>query len=192
MTIKRYRVSWSNFSGAPGVSTLYFANSVTDFTPVKTFFAACAAFLPNGLTLSYPTTVDVLDEVTGEISSTATATTLTSTVSAVASSAYSGTSGAVVRWITPDYVDGRHVVGRTYLVPLSSGSYDTNGSINSTPISSIQSAGLTLLGAISMVVWQRPRAANALLDITARDGSAHAASNVTVPDLACVMRSRRV
>jgi hypothetical protein len=192
MTIKRYRVSWSNFSGAPGVSTLYFASTVTDFTPVKTFFGSVAAFLPNGLTLSYPTTVDVLDEVTGLIQTTTAATTLTQTVSAVASSAYSGTSGAIVRWITPDYVDGKHVVGRTYLVPLSSGSYDTNGSLSSTPISTIQTAGLTLLGATSMVVWQRPRAANALKGITARVGSSHAASNVLVPDLACVMRSRRV
>lgn len=189
--IKRYRVSWDNFTGQPGVSTLYFAETQTDFTPVKTFFQVVTNHVPNGLRFKFPTTVDVLDETNGNIQTTQSATALTDVTSAVAAASHSATSGAIIRWITPDYVDGQHVVGRTYIVPLANGSYGTTGTVSTGTITAIQNAAITMLGSVSMVVWTRPRAAKASPPVTARAGSAHPVSNCIVPTTAAVMRSRR-
>jgi glucose/arabinose dehydrogenase len=192
MTIKRYRVSWSNFPGAPGVSTHYFDPAVTDFTPVKTFYASLAARVPFGLTFTFPNTVDVIDEKNGQIQITSNATVLSPETSNVTAANYSGTSGLAIQWRTPDYVDGNHVVGRTYLVPLGPTFYDTNGSIGSATISAVQTAATTLLTAMPMVVWSRPRKAGPGGNPSARDGSSHAITAALVPDVAVVMRSRRI
>jgi hypothetical protein len=189
--IKRYRVSMGNFPGAPGVATHYVSDSVTDFTPFRTFYQVVTNHVPNGMNFSFPTTVDVLDETNGQIQITQSATVLATVTSAVAAAPFSGTSGLITRWITPDYVEGKHVVGRTYLVPLAQGSYDAQGSIASGTITAIQTAALALVAATSMVVWTRPRAASTNPPVTARPGSAHPVTNAIVPDLACVMRSRR-
>jgi hypothetical protein len=191
MAIKRYRVSWSNFPGAPGVSTLYFSDSVTDFSPVRTFFSTVALNVPNGLTFQFPTTVDLLDEVTGQIQTVQNATTLASVSSIVTAAPFSGTSGCIVQWRTPDFVEGKHVIGRTYVVPLAQIAYDAQGSISSGAITALQNAAIALVGATSMVCWSRPRAASTNPPVTARPGSAHPVTNASVPDLACVMRSRR-
>jgi len=189
--IKRYRVSMANFPGAPGVITHYTSDVVTDFTPIRTFYAAVALQVPNGLTFQFPTTVDLLDETTGLIQTVQNATVLSPVSSIVSSQAFSGTSGCIVQWRTPDFVDGKHVIGRSYIVPLAQTSYDTQGSIASATITALQNAAITLVGALNLVVWSRPRKASTNPPVTARPGSAHPVTNASVPDLACVMRSRR-
>jgi hypothetical protein len=192
MAIKRYRVAWSNFPGAPGVSTHYFDTAATDFTPVRAFYEAVSLRVPNGMTFTYPTTVDVIDETNGQIQITQNATILTPSLSTIAVGNFSGTSGCAVQWRTPDYVDGNHVVGRTYIVPLGPTFYDTNGSIGAATITALQAAATTLLAALPMVIWSRPRKAGPGGVPAARNGSAHAITAAQVPDVAVVMRSRRV
>lgn len=184
VTMKRYRVSWSNFPGAPGVSTHYVDPAVTDFSPIRVFYQAVALCVPNALTFNFPTSVDVIDETNGQIQTTQAATVLSSLNSIVASAAFSGTSGCAVQWRTPDYVNGNHVVGRTYVVPLAQTQYDTNGSIASGTVTNLQAAGMALIAAMPMLVWHRPK--------PGVPGSKHAVTNVAVPDLAVVMRSRRI
>jgi len=114
MSLQRYRVGITNFPGAPGVTTLYFGTGVTDFTGVKTFFDAIKANFPNGLTFTYPTTVDVINEATGQLTGSVVGTTLASTVSITTASVYSGVSGAIVRWNTGLIQNGKRKRSRTW------------------------------------------------------------------------------
>jgi hypothetical protein len=190
--IKRYRVSMSNFPGAPGVITHYVSEAVTDFSPFRSFYTSVALQVPNGLTFSFPTTVDLLNEVDGLIQTVQNATVLANVSSIVTAAPFSGTSGCIVQWRTPDFVDGKHVIGRSYIVPLAQGSYDAQGSIASAVITALQTAGANLVAATNLVVWSRPRKASTNPPLAARDGSAHPVTAASVPDLACVMRSRRI
>lgn len=188
MPLNRVRVAWSNFPGAPGVSTHYFSTTQTDMTALRTFYNTIKDLFPNGLTTSVPNSGDVIQESDGQIIGTWTGTGGGTNVSAVASAAYSGPSGAIVRWITPGIVAGRRVVGRTYLVPLERNQYDTSGSLASTTITTIQNAAQAMLASYAdgFKVWSRPGVS------PPRVGSFHTALAALVPDLAAVRRSRRI
>jgi len=175
------------------VTTLYFGTGVTDFTGVKTFFDAIKANFPNGLTFTYPTTVDVINEATGQLTGSVVGTTLASTVSITTASVYSGVSGAIVRWNTGLIQNGKRVTGRTFLVPLVKECYDTNGTLASGTISGIQTAAAALLSGYGdgLKVWSRPYAGAPGTGEGARAGIYATVIGQTVPDLAVVLRSRR-
>lgn len=199
MPLIRYRVAWSNWPGAPGVSTHYFSTSVADFSPVRAFYLANKDLFPNLLTWTFPTSYDVINEVTGQLSSTVATAPQTAVSSAHSATAYSGTSGAVLRWSTNSVVNGNKVVGRTYLVPLAQDQYFTDGSLVGTFITTVTAAATALLAAYGdgLKVWARPfpgrtNDPGGKPDIPARVGSFHTVVAATVPDFAAVMRSRRI
>ena len=185
MTILRVRSTWQNWPGAPGVTDFYSqdliaANFVND---VRAFFDAIKANLPSGLQVQTSGVCDLINEVNGQLvgqDTTATPAVVQGTNAGV----YSGASGAVIRWTTGGFVAGRRVQGRTFLVPLV-GQGDTNGSIISAVLTTLQTAadGLITAGAGDMVVWSRPR--------QFIGGSSHIVTGRVVPDLAAVLRSRR-
>ena len=186
MSIQRSRVVWSNFPGAPGYSNFYWNEAVpsAEVASLKSFFEAIKTLIAGGAVLTYPSSVDVIDETTGNITSSTPITQQTPTT-ATGSGAFSGASGAVVHWITDGFVGGRRVRGRTFLVPLTGGSFDTNGSILTSALTTLQTAASALVTATTpaMSVWRRPTAFTA--------GSVHTVSSAVVPDLAAVLRSRR-
>lgn len=196
MPLQRYRVSLANWPGAPGVMTFYLGSGVTDFTPIRTFCNSLTGVMPNGLSFSFPTTVDVFNEANGQLTGSLPATTLATVSSSVTAAAYSGTSGALVRWNTGLIQAGKRVAGRTYVVPLAGSNYDTNGSLSTTCIGLIQGAANTLLTSLTdgLKVWSRPVTADATKTppVVGRAGAIATVISAAVPDLAVVMRSRRV
>jgi hypothetical protein len=192
MPLQRYRVSWTNWPGAPGVSTHYLSTSVADYAPIRNFYLAIKDLFPNNLTFSFPTTVDIINEATGQLTGTIATTPGAQVVSAAPANPYAGSAGAVIRWSTAAIQNGNRVVGRTYLVPLNQTQYANDGSLSGTPITTIQTAATTLLAAYAdgIKVWSRPFAGTP--GNPARAGAYFTALTATVPDLAAVLRSRRI
>jgi len=191
MPLQRYRVSWTNFPGAPGISTHYLSTSVADYAAIRNFYIAIKDLFPNGLTFAFPTTVDIINEATGQLTGLIATTPGANVISANAAGSYAGSAGAVLRWTTAAIQNGNRVVGRTYLVPLNSSQYANDGSLGSTTITTIQTAATTLLAAYAdgIKVWSRPFEGTP--GNPARAGAYFTALAATVPDIAAVLRSRR-
>lgn len=195
MTMHRYQVSWQNWPGAPGVTSFFTdpASGNPDPAPLRTFFNALAGLLPSGLTITVPATGDLIEETTGQLAGTWTATPTPTVVTGTNTNTYAGNAGAVVHWLSTDVVNGRRVRGRSFLVPLGSSVFDTAGSLSSGTLTTIQTAAAALLASATWhpVVWARPYTDPAGIH-PSRVGSKHPATSYRVPDLAISLRSRRV
>lgn len=187
MALARMRVTWQGWPGAPGYSNFYCeaAAGALPLAQIRTFFDTVKSYLPAGLTLSFPGSGDIIDPATGNLSGAWSETAQTNVVG-TGSGNYAGNAGAVVHWLTDSIVRGRRLRGRTFLVPLVTGAYDTLGSLGTTPLATLQSAASTLVGAAStpLEVWSRPGPGYA--------GSQGTVTSSRVPDLAVSMRSRRI
>lgn len=193
-TIERYRVNWSGVSG-PAVSTFYGqpGGSVSDLTPaLKTFFTALQALcLPSGVSVSFNTLVDQIDEFTGTLVGTRTVP-QQSGVAGAAGTAFSMPSGLLVQWITGAVHLGKRVVGRTFLVPAAgveaAGGVPAGGS--RTAIATAAAAFVTSTS-LSFGVWSRPFLPGIGSDRPAHAGQAFTVTGAAVPNRFVVLRSRR-
>jgi len=185
-SLYRTRALWQNWPGAPGYSNFYSLGG-GNADAVEAFFTAINGLLPNGMTITVPPSGDIIDDSTGNLTGTWS---LPGTGGVVTSSAtvgaYPGASGAVVHWRTNGFVGGRNVRGRTFLVPLTGASFSQTGDLDTSRLGTLQTAasGLVTAGGGNLAVWRRPT--------TFTGGSSHIITSATVPDLAVVLRSRRV
>jgi hypothetical protein len=159
--------------------------------PLKTFYAAIKQLFPLNLTFQIPTSGDIISEANGQVIGTWTGTGGGSETSSAGTGGYAGSAGAVLRWVTGGVVNGHRVVGRTYLVPMHQNSYATDGSLQATVQTTVQTAALALLGSYvdGLKVWARPTPPG---HPNPRVGGIHTATSALVPDIAAVMRSRRI
>lgn len=192
MTIQRLRVVMSNWPGAPGYINLYETSAVVDHTPYRTFFNALAALFPTGLTLTFPGSGDIINEGTGAIVG---AWTVAAPAPVIGSGAgnYAGGAGAVVDWLTSGVVAGRRPMGRTFLVPITTTFFDTNGSLSAAAISTILAAAQAMIASLgpTFLVWSRPFPGGPGGDPPSRLGTVNPVTSARVPDLAATLRSRR-
>lgn len=185
MTLNRVRCAWANFPGAPGLTTFFVGSGTTNMAPITAFWDAIKNELPVATQVTTPNSGDQLSEATGTLSGTWSGSGGGVATSATASVVYAGAAGAVIEWQTSLIVAGRRVLGKSFIVPLRGGAYDTNGSIASATVTVLQNAATALVIALAgeMKVWSRPRPTIA--------GAAATVIGVRVPDLAVVLRSRR-
>lgn len=187
--IHRVSVAWQGWPGSPGVSQFYMKQS-PDYQGVvddlRTFFDAVKALLPSGLTVQVPVSGDTLNDNTGGIVGSWSATTPPLVVTGTGAGAYAGNAGAVIHWLTLAVVNGRRLRGRTFLVPLISTAYDTAGSLSTAALSTLSTAAgnLNITSGADLVVWHRP--------VNGAGGSSEIFNSVRVPDLAVSLRSRRI
>lgn len=189
-----YRVQWAGTSiTGPGVSVLHARTSGGATTSqcaqaladrARTFFDAVKAMVPAGVTWSFPPEATELDTATKQLIGVHAVTSPADVLSTGAASSWSRPSGGRVDWLTTAIVNGRRLRGRTYLVPLTTGSYDATGSIATTAIATLETAAAAyrntgVFTASQPAVWSRTH--GILADI----------SGSNVPDLVTVMRSRR-
>lgn len=188
MTLNRVRCVWSNFVGAPGYTNFYTGTSVTDYTPIRTFFAAFSTSLPAAVTITVPTTGDQISEATGAITGSWAATVTGGAVSGSAGNTgvYSGASGVQVQWLSTLIARGRRIQGKTFIVPAYSTVYDSNGSIASGTLTAAQTAANNLISALAseLKIWSRPA--------PGYTGQQAIVTTARIPDLAVTLRSRRV
>lgn len=198
MPLIRFRVQWNGWIGQPGISTHYFSTSVADFTAVRTFYAAIINQLPLALTMTFPSSYDVINETDGKLSTTVATAPMSTVTSAAAAANYSAATGALVRWNTSGVVNGNKVVGRTFFVPLAATGYANTGVVATAAINTLQTAANALIAAYGdgLKVWARPYAGRTNVpgkpDISPRAGGIYTALSATVPNTPVVMRSRRV
>jgi hypothetical protein len=131
-----------------------------------------------------PGSGDVVDETTGLITGAWTAGTAATITATGGTGAYAAGTGAFVRWQTNGIVAGRRVRGRTFLCPIITTGFDSNGTIASTQLGTLQTAATALAAAGKNQVWHRPSPGGS-------DGSAHIVVAGTVPDKVTSLRTRR-
>ncbi len=187
MPLARYRIGLSNWPGAPGVMTFYLGTSVADFTAIRTFCNAIKDAFPNGFTFQFPSSVDIINEANGQLTNSVAVAPQVAVSSISAANPYAGSAGALIRWSTSGFVNGKRVQGRTYCVPLAAAQFANDGSLAGATITLLGNAATALIAAYGdgIKVWARPKEG-------VRPGAFFTALNATVPDLAVVMRSRRI
>lgn len=186
--VLRYRPEWLT-PGGPGVSTFHFleGNNVQDFVDgVRLFFSAIATLLPDDVTVQFPAEVEDINDQTGELTAILSVTPPAS-VTGSSTSSFAAPAGARVRWVTGAIVRGRRVIGTTFLVPITSAAYQTDGSLGSAQRTTILNAAnaLRTVAGASLAVWSRPSTTGG------SDGSAHGVISASVPEQVAILRSRR-
>lgn len=191
--IVKVQAQWNGFQGAPGYTNWYglsdgdAAAAANALGPrMRTFFDAIKAFIPTGTTVKVQRIYQVLDGLNGHLTSEANLTADPAVVTGAGSGNYAAAAGAVVNWETGEFnAAGHRIRGRSYLVPLV-GCFDSEGSLGSTALTTIQGAGTAALGGTGgLIVWSRPTPKGA------SNGVARTVSAAIVHDKACILRSRR-
>lgn len=186
--LNRIRVSWTGFPGAPGLSTFY---NVSGTAPVpvaaiRQFFQDLNAFLRSNTTITVHADGDDIDDADGTLSGSWAHTPAPAAVTGSASTGvYAAPAGAVVNWVTGGIVNGRRLRGKTFIVPLATGAFDSDGSLGAFRTTLLTAANTLLTSAPGLAVWHRPSAPGAV------DGSSALITSASVPDLVAVLRSRR-
>jgi hypothetical protein len=182
--INRYRVNWTGFTGSPGVSTFYsLASSTAALAALRAFFADAAYILPPSVTLEFPNSGDTLDSTTGTLVGGWTASAQTAVTGLASVGYFAAGTGARLVWETDSIVDGRRVRGSTFLVPLSTSAYDTNGSLISGAFTTVNGPLATLVATNQLVIWSRP---------VAGDSAVSAVTGASLPDKVSTLRTRRL
>lgn len=202
VAILRVQSKWTGFSGAPGFSVFHFRDFGTGDGPggepdsaqaqsaaqrVGTFWGAIKSVIPGQITIETESTVDMLEDTTGQLidSFSVTPNTVTGTT---ANAPYSAASGAVVNWTTGSVRNGRRIRGRTFVVPVWAGIYTAGGVINPTYLTTMQTAAEALVdrtGTPDLGVYARPTAPGI------PDGQWVVATGARVPNMAAILTSRR-
>lgn len=186
MALNRLRVKWGGTGiVGPGLSTFYFSGTMTGKpAAVLTLFDSVKASIPAGLTWEIPSSGDVLDESTGELTGGWTASG-GGNVTATGTGNFAQGVGPRFVWATNGIFLGRRVHGSTFMCPLITSQYDASGTIQNAMITAWNGFATTFVTAVSpdFKIWSRPR-----------PGGQYATNQVTggtVPDAVSWLRSRR-
>lgn len=202
MDILRVTARWSGFSGAPGYSAFHFSSDAGFWdggifgdeaqiaaeaaaSRVRSAFSEMNTRLPEGVTVSIEPGVEVIDSDSGEIQGMIDLENNYS-ITGAGNGGYAGPAGVVVNWRTNDYRFGRRIRGRTFLVPITTVSYQDDGTITTNALEFFRDFGTTMIGSgggPTFGVWSRPRNGSGGVFATA------VSSNV--PDMVAILRSRR-
>lgn len=194
--ILKVPVLWSNFSGAPGYTNLFFrdftgggvtANTIEGaVNRVDAWLDAIKEVIPSGIQMVIPAGLEVLEETTGTLVRYVTGDPAPAHT-ATATGNYSAASGACINWYTGGIRNGRRLRGRTFLVPLGANAYGPDGTLATDALANLKTATDALVVTTDegdLGVWGRPRPG-------AADGVWHVVESYTIPDKAAVLRSRR-
>jgi hypothetical protein len=197
--IVKLQAIWNGFQGAPGYTNWYglsdgdaVAAAAALGARMRTFLNTLAGSVPVGSTIKVQRAYQVLDSITGRITTEANLASDPTVVTGSGAGAYSGASGAVVTWETGAFNDlGHRVRARSYLVPLT-GIYDTEGTLSSAFLTSLTTAATAAVGGTGgLICFSRPVKADATKGIAARVGAVNVVTAAMVKDKAAILRSRR-
>lgn len=186
--IKRVRVTWSGAGVVgPAVSTFYYGATASGFpADIKTFFTSFRALVPDSVQWNIPNSGDTISVETGQPTGTWSDTGGGALV-ATGNSAFVMGTGVRIKWPTGQIINGRRVVGATFVVPLSSNQFEGSGAILGTALSTLQ-AGVDAFAAAGIgerFIWHRPTS------VAAANGNVGAVTVGLVPDAVSWLRSRR-
>lgn len=185
--ILRLRVGW-NGSGVigPGVSTFYSAatSPAALRAAVSDFFTPFLPNIPATVNLVIPPTGEELEDSTGEVTDVWSDGSPILKVG-IDTGAFAAGVGCRIQWATNGVTNNRRVRGSTYIVPLGSGAYDSNGTLHSTVVGYANLAANDLIADLvgGLVVWTRP--------INDAGGKIQTVTAGSCPDRVSWLRSRR-
>jgi hypothetical protein len=169
----------------PSVTTFYAQDDVVDWPgKVRAFLEGCAGTLVSGTTWSVPNGGDIIDPENGKLTGVWTSGAVPAPVVGASAGTYAQGVGAQVRWRTTGIVAGRRVVGSTFIVPLTSGAFETNGTLLAAVVTASNSAAAAYISSTAgAVIWSRPT--------PDRVGSQHLITSGFMPDRTSWLRTRR-
>lgn len=182
--LRKIPVVWSGIGALPGLSVFYAPFGTDAGANLNTFFIAIKALFPPGMTWTVPTSGDTITDSTGLITGAWTGGSGGITT-ANGSGVYAAGTGAYVNWQTASIVGTRRLKGRTFLCPLTSGSYAASGTIVSTSQTTLQNAATTLAASGNLLIWHRPTTPGG------SNGSSGTVVGALVPTQVTSLRSRR-
>jgi hypothetical protein len=157
-TISRMQVRITGGTIGEGIATHYWATETSGVQALlKTFWISCGSLMGGWVTIRVPNSGETFDVATGTLNGTWSEGTV-STATGGGSGGSAGGVGACVGWSTDGIRRGRKVRGRTFLVPLAANVYDSDGTLLSTTVTTLNGAVTTLLGAgaSTLQVYARP------------------------------------
>lgn len=190
--VLEYRTNWSYGAGSPGVTVFHGREQVESgkqaaaddlASRVAEFFDDIAPLVPTEVEWTFSSEVLELDTSTGVLLQVLPVTPASS-VAGENVSTHAAPAGARVAWTTPAIVAGRRLRGATFVVPISSGAFDSDGSLTSGSIDGLNLAAAAfydtgIFTSVAPSVWSRTHGIQA--DITGHQ----------IPDRVAVLRSRR-
>lgn len=192
MQLHRVVLSWSgpNVVGQ-AVTVLHFAGDAQPAPPVAAIKAALtsgATIFSNQTGITVPGSGDTIEDTTGALVGTWTASGGGLVAGGVNSNVAAGV-GACIGWTTGGIVTGtkgpRRLRGRTFLVPLGVICYDATGTLTPEALVQIENIASGLQGAGPLAVWHRPTTAGGT------NGNSYGVISHKVRDKVAVLRSRR-
>jgi len=184
--LNRVRVEWNGLgSGGTGVNTFYFVAGASGFVAdLIDFYTGLQPYIPAGVGIGILNAGDVINDATGALAGTWTDGT-TAGVGGGGSNLHPGGVGVRIRWNTGGLTHGRRVRGSTFIVPISSGSFDSDGTIKPADLAVMESTAQDLVTARGgdMVILTRA--------VGGAGGASHVVLSATVPDQVSWLRSRR-
>lgn len=208
----RVKLKWTGFAGGPGYSVFHFRNFGTGDPEngltqegasaaagrVRNFADNIDNLLPPTVTLTVDPEVEIVEDTNGnllDVYQIDPGTPIVGTGTNV--NGYAAAVGAVINWKTSQVRRNRRIRGRTFIVPLSQGCYEQNGSLNNSALSALTTAATTLAASTAtepeLGVYARPtRTKNSDGTVTETpDGEWATVRTVSVPDMGAILRSRR-
>lgn len=195
-TLSRVRAVWSGIPTGPGVSTFYCLNPSAFLGPLRAFLQNFSGFIPSGVSIQVEGVGDTIEDTTGDLNGSWVFTAPDVVVGA-SPGAYAAPVGIVVDWLTNTILDAHRVRGRTFMVPLSSNTFQDDGTILEVNRTALAASATTFVedAGLNFAVWHRPLsaidAAKRKRPTVAHAGGHGLVTGGIVPDLAAVLRSRR-
>lgn len=198
-SICRIKLRWSGLPGGIGYTMFHMrdfsageptvADANAALLRITNYAENIAAYLPQKVTLQAEAEVEVLEETNGQLITVLGGTTQVIKTGAAASTVgWAAAAGAVISWSTPGVRNGRRVRGRSFIVPLATTSYDTDGTLTPAVVAGLNTAATTLrdgAGTLDLGIYARPTGPGAT------DGVWYAVTGHRVPDMSAILRSRR-
>lgn len=208
MTFTEVGFTWT-WTGvpSPNISKFQFAGSATPTSAgsllvrLKAFGDGLIPYLPAAVSLTYQGTYQVFDEGIStpgggaQLVDQGTASTVPPASVGTGTGVWSAVTGGWINWITTAFVNGRRVVGRTFLVPLANTPvFQTDGTLNDVFRNAVVANGNSLNnGSPAHVIYYNRGGASNPPKPTDKPHTFgwQAATACSVPDKAAVLRSRR-
>jgi hypothetical protein len=153
-------------------------------TALGNFFTALMSRTPNNVSLSLPSSGDLINEANGQIVG-GWADGAPAVLPGLNSGDFAIGNGVRLVWDTAGVVNGRHVRGTTFWVPVANDVFTLDGLVNQNDANAFTTAASALIGSggNELVVWSRPT--------VGRLGTAHPVINSHMPTTPTSLRSRR-
>ena len=184
-SLRKVIVTWNGSTGLPGVSVFYSAAADDATANLGTFFTAIKTLFPSSLSWSIPAAGDEISDASGQLVGGWSGGTSAS-ITGSGGASYAAGTGSYVQWGTATILSGRRLKGRTFLCPLTTSTYDSDGTITAAANTTINGALTTLVATNKLRIFHRPPVG------TSAGGMSDVVTSGVLSDKVTSLKTRRV